>query len=157
MIDNWGREQPSYPEGVILFWTNPISEIPPGWAICDGNNGTPDLMDKYPKSVPDSSTDPGTSGGSNIKNLSASQLPSHNHSVGMDTSGEHRHQVPGRNIQGQDDTNYTSGQHYNGTASRDTGSTTVDHNHSLTTDSTGNSNNIDNRPLSFEVIYIQKI
>lgn len=33
--------------GFILMWHGAIVDIPAGWAICDGNNGTPDLRDKF--------------------------------------------------------------------------------------------------------------
>jgi len=33
--------------GVITAWSGAIGNIPPGWSICDGNNGTPDLRDKF--------------------------------------------------------------------------------------------------------------
>lgn len=32
--------------GEIYGWEKSIAEIPDGWALCDGNNGTPDLRDK---------------------------------------------------------------------------------------------------------------
>ena len=33
------------PIGTIIAWEN--DTIPSGWAICDGNNGTPNLVDKF--------------------------------------------------------------------------------------------------------------
>ena len=36
-----GPTPPSIPPGTIILWGK--SKIPPGWALCDGNNGTPDL------------------------------------------------------------------------------------------------------------------
>lgn len=40
---------PNYdlPKGAIVMWTGAISEIPPGWVFCDGQNGTPDLRDRF--------------------------------------------------------------------------------------------------------------
>ena len=35
------------PAGVIVLWSGAISAIPSGWVICDGNNGTPDLTDRF--------------------------------------------------------------------------------------------------------------
>ncbi len=37
----------SIPSGLIAIWKGAISAIPSGWVICDGNNGTPDLTDKF--------------------------------------------------------------------------------------------------------------
>lgn len=35
------------PAGVIVMWSGAITAIPSGWAICDGNNGTPNLTDRF--------------------------------------------------------------------------------------------------------------
>lgn len=32
--------------GMILIWSGAVVDIPTGWALCDGNNGTPDLRGK---------------------------------------------------------------------------------------------------------------
>ncbi len=37
----------SVPKGVIVMWSGRIADIPPGWALCDGTNGTPDLRDRF--------------------------------------------------------------------------------------------------------------
>lgn len=33
--------------GVIVAWSGTIAQIPQGWVLCDGDNGTPDLRDKF--------------------------------------------------------------------------------------------------------------
>ena len=33
--------------GLIILWYGAIVDIPSGFVICDGNNGTPDLRDKF--------------------------------------------------------------------------------------------------------------
>ena len=35
------------PAGIILLWFGSIVNIPTGYVICDGNNGTPDLRNKF--------------------------------------------------------------------------------------------------------------
>jgi hypothetical protein len=35
------------PSGVIAMWSGATANIPSGWVICDGNNSTPDLRDKF--------------------------------------------------------------------------------------------------------------
>ena len=37
----------SVPEGVITMWSGAISDIPVGWSLCDGTDGTPDLTDRF--------------------------------------------------------------------------------------------------------------
>lgn len=38
---------PNIKRGVITIWSGAIADIPNGWALCDGNNGTPDLRDEF--------------------------------------------------------------------------------------------------------------
>jgi hypothetical protein len=35
------------PAGVITLWSGAIADIPSGWYLCNGSNGTPDLRDKF--------------------------------------------------------------------------------------------------------------
>lgn len=35
------------PVGVIAFWSGSVETIPSNWALCDGNNGTPNLSDRF--------------------------------------------------------------------------------------------------------------
>jgi microcystin-dependent protein len=32
--------------GDVRIWTNPIIDIPQGWQLCDGTNGTPNMIDR---------------------------------------------------------------------------------------------------------------
>lgn len=38
---------PALPSGTILLWSGSIASIPGGFVLCDGNNGTPDLRDRF--------------------------------------------------------------------------------------------------------------
>lgn len=33
--------------GMIVMWSGLVSDVPNGWSICDGTNGTPDLRYKF--------------------------------------------------------------------------------------------------------------
>lgn len=33
--------------GMIMIWSGAIGTIPAGWVLCDGNNGAPDLRDRF--------------------------------------------------------------------------------------------------------------
>lgn len=35
------------PSGGIIMWSGSIASIPAGWYLCDGNNSTPDLRDRF--------------------------------------------------------------------------------------------------------------
>lgn len=37
----------SLPRGMIVLWSGTASDIPNGWVLCDGDNGTPNLTDKF--------------------------------------------------------------------------------------------------------------
>jgi fumarylacetoacetate (FAA) hydrolase family protein len=68
------------PSGSILLWYGAIVNIPAGFVLCDGNNSTPDLRDKF---VPGAGNtyDPGDTGGS----------VTHTHPF---TSDGHSHTIP---------------------------------------------------------------
>lgn len=40
----WGS---GFPTGGIIMWSGTIATIPSGWYLCDGNNGTPDLRNRF--------------------------------------------------------------------------------------------------------------
>jgi len=69
-------------KGLIGLWLGTVASIPAGWIICDGNNGTPNMQDKFLKIANDTS-EINTTGGSNTHTHGAQ---SHNH-----TSAQHRH------------------------------------------------------------------
>ncbi len=37
----------AFESGMIMIWSGAISAIPSGWVLCDGNNSTPDLREKF--------------------------------------------------------------------------------------------------------------
>lgn len=88
------------PHGVILMWSGTVATIPSGFSLCDGKNGTPNLLDRFILSVPNAETNPGAIGGAHHYTLTEDQLPSHNH-IGSGTTsadGEHTHTLPGYHL-----------------------------------------------------------
>lgn len=67
--------QDAMPVGSIIMFNGKAEEIPSGWAICDGTNGTPNLIDRFILA----STYCGGTGGNSQITLSVSQLPPHQH------------------------------------------------------------------------------
>lgn len=67
--------QDAMPVGSIIMFNGKAEEIPSGWAICDGTNGTPNLIDRFILA----STYAGGTGGNSQITLSVSQLPPHKH------------------------------------------------------------------------------
>lgn len=101
------------PGGTVIMWSGALSEIPSGWQLCDGNNGTLDLSNRFLRGVADLE-EPGNTGGaashshtfSDTISSSTSEVdghthsytgvPAHTHSVGAFTGtltavGNHTH------------------------------------------------------------------
>ena len=72
----------SFVTGMIILWYGNTGNIPTGFVLCDGNNNTPDLRDRFVVGA-GSAYSPNNTGGSSSTTLSTSQLPSHNHSVSV--------------------------------------------------------------------------
>lgn len=52
------------PPGSIIMWSGTVASIPSGFLICDGTNGTPNLLGRFVKGVATAATNPGATGGS---------------------------------------------------------------------------------------------
>lgn len=78
------------PKGLIGLWLGSVASIPGGWKLCDGNNNTLDLRDKFIKCA-DSLAQIGDEGGSNthshttVSHTHTSQ--GHTHSGSSSASG----------------------------------------------------------------------
>ena len=55
-----------------------LNKIPNGWALCNGQNGTPDLRDRFLTGAGSTYT-LGATGGENFHTLTIPEMPSHNH------------------------------------------------------------------------------
>ena len=78
--------------GMIVIWNGAANAIPTGWALCDGNNGTPNLVAKFVIGAAGSgSYQPGYTGGEATKTLGTANLPSHTHTSGTLTTSNNTH------------------------------------------------------------------
>lgn len=82
-------------KGMIMMWSGTIAEIPEGWALCDGQNGRPNLVGRFilggtSKDFSQKTTTNGTII-SNAKTLTVNNLPPHKHNVYINSSGSHSH------------------------------------------------------------------
>ena len=68
------------PKGLIVIWYGNQNNIPAGWALCDGNNDTPDLRGRFVLGVSDKYTVNST-GGEETHTLSVNEMPSHSHTI----------------------------------------------------------------------------
>ena len=79
IIDSSGNAS-AFVTGMIILWYGDTSNIPGGWVLCNGQNGTPDLRDRFVIGA-GNNFNPGDTGGSNSVTLSEANLPSHRHFV----------------------------------------------------------------------------
>ncbi len=101
-----GSPASSFISGMIVIWSGPESAIGTGdlagWVLCDGNNSTPDLRDKFvigagsSYSVDDSGGSKDAVVISHDHNTTVGDAGSHNHNVNSATTsdtGDHTHSV----------------------------------------------------------------
>lgn len=79
------------PSGVIAMWSGQTTAIPSGWVLCDGNNSTPNLVDKFIMGA--SASNELSTGGANSLSLASGNIPSHTHSFSATSGagGAHNH------------------------------------------------------------------
>lgn len=103
------------PSGGIIMWSGTLANIPAGWYLCDGDNGTPDLRDKFVCGAANGAN-PGTTGGA----------ATHTHTV-----NSHTHTIAHAHTYSGTTDNYTAP--YNAAGDGSTSSPTHAHTYSGTT------------------------
>lgn len=80
------------PTGSIIMWYGSVSSIPLGWRLCNGQNGTPDLRDRFVMGA-GGGIAAGQRGGSSTLNASGTTSVSgaHDHPVSISSAGAHSH------------------------------------------------------------------
>jgi len=166
------------PPGGIIMWSGAINDIPVGWALCDGSNGTPDLRDRFIVGAGES-YNVGNTGGANRVTLNTLQIPSHSHSGSTSSTGSHIHDTSPY-------VNYENSRYFIASSDVPTGGfelassgppegrgflssiSTIgtlqlsmesagSHSHSVTTGSTGGGQSHENRPPYYALCFIMKL
>jgi microcystin-dependent protein len=75
------------PIGTIVSYYGSTGSIPNNWAICDGNNGTPNLSGLFIMGQGNTTYPYASTGGSGSITLTGAQLPAHSHTVLLQSSG----------------------------------------------------------------------
>lgn len=66
----------------IRMWSGTLANIPDTWVLCDGNNGTPNLIGRFVRCVRTNTTNPYYPGdGADTVTLTSSNFPRHTHLV----------------------------------------------------------------------------
>jgi len=136
-----------HPLGTVIMWSGLLADIPEGWLLADGANGTPDLVQFFARGSP-ADTEAGGTQGSDMHTLSQGELPDHDHTV---TGLGHKHDqelssvaTAGGSTGLQGNANAGSYQFQNDSASQ-------------FFSSQGGGDPHENKPPFFELAYIQKV
>jgi hypothetical protein len=131
-ITNLTATGATLPVGTILAWFTKNGPVPNNWAICDGNNNTPDLHGKYLQGVVD------------FRDVSAGPPP-----IGAET---HHHTF---SASGDTGNSFGRGNAYHAEGGNPPQASGLDHTHAFSV--SGNTNEESNIPPSIRVVYIMKV
>lgn len=83
------------PSGMIMLWSGSVASIPAGWLICDGTNGTPNLLNMFVIGAGTgsggSTYTPSATGGSASISATTNTAGAHNHGGADASAGSHNH------------------------------------------------------------------
>ena len=84
----------SLPSGSVMIWSGSAATIPVGWLLCNGTNGTPNLLDRFVTGA-GSTYAVNATGGAATVTLTQAETPAHVHSFSgvTSTDGVHNHTV----------------------------------------------------------------
>ena len=167
----------TFQTGMIMLWSGSSASIPDTWYLCDGSNGTPNLMDRFVVGAGSSYTVGATGGSANAVVVSHTHTAStdaqgnHSHGAWTDAQGEHSHLInkqladaitggeqsntsAGGVLIGLTDSYYTSsaGNHTHNIGMSAAGS----HGHNITVSTNGESGTNKNLPPYYALCYIMK-
>ncbi len=150
------------PAGVIVEWYGDANNVPAGWALCDGTNGTPDMRGRFVVGA-GGSYGLGATGGANSVTLSSYNMPSHSHGKGSLTTsaaGAHTHSYTevvdeNPNISTVIDMSQPATQKWENSQT----STAGNHSHAIngSTSHSGGGQAIENRPPFLALHFIMKL
>jgi len=137
------------PSGVITMWSGSVGSVPSGWNLCDGTNGTPNLVNRFVVGA-GSTYSVGSTGGS-----TDAIVVSHTHtatSVVTDPGHLHSYTTSNLTIDANNGGNRAGASTTLNTASATTGITVA-----TTNSSTGTSGTNANLPPYYALAYIMKL
>jgi len=147
----WGD---AFVSGMIMLWSGATNTVPSGWALCDGNNNTPDLRDRFVVGA-GNTYDVDSTGGS-----ADAVVVSHRHTGSTSTTGNHQHTIPHHLVQAvggtgdiDRDNEYQQWKALSGQKTNTTGN----HAHTFTTSTVGDGGTNKNLPPYYALAYIMKV
>ena len=158
----------SFKTGMIILWSGSTSNIPSGWALCNGSNNTPNLVDRFVVGAGSAYAVGATGGSANAVVVSHSHTAStdsqgnHAHTAWTDAQGEHSHsggagsgnvQVPTSKVSGAVvGTTGSAGNHAHNVGIGAAGS----HGHNIAVSTNGEDGTNKNLPPYYALCYIMK-
>lgn len=147
------------PKGGVIMWSGVVTAIPDGWALCDGNNGTPNLKDKFIVGA-GGSYGVAATGGEALHTLVINEMPSHNHgglTGGQSADHSHSGQLTSVNRDGSSGTRVREADPSgtNGGVNYTTGGASNDHVHGIAAQGGGAA--FENRPPYYALAFIMKL
>jgi len=148
-----------FPSGGIIIWSGSSAAIPSGWYLCDGNNSTPDLRNRFVVGATDTYAVNATGGSADAI------VVSHSHTSGTlttNSTGNHRHAEGGYSEYGSTDVAATPASprptSTSGGGNRYYTEYAGTHSHTISgsTASTGSSGTNANLPPYYALCYIMK-
>lgn len=145
------------PTGAIIMWSGEIKNVPAGWILCDGQNGTPDLRGKFIVGYDSNDIDYNAIrkvGGEKKHILTIEEMPQHTHKQTDD--GSHTHNYTDRYFLGRSDQSDQGGHDacigFDMSANKTTENST--HNHKI--EAIGGNIEHENRPPFYVLAFIMK-
>ena len=132
--------------GAIVMWSGAVENIPDGWALCNGQNGTLDLRNRF------------IVGAGGLYNVGATGgnkdavLVEHNHTGSTDTVANHGH-----NVNSNEEQSNRNLIRPNSTVGAFFGLSTVSHSHTLSITTVGSSATNANLPPYYALAFIQQV
>jgi hypothetical protein len=143
-------------QGAIVMWSGTIQDIPTGWALCDGSNGTLDLRNRFIIGAGSTYSVGVTGGSADAVNVS------HNHTISNSTTGStsqaHTHSMPLYNYNPSGSINLDNGRTTGDSAQNLVfNSVGPNHTHGISMSTVGESGVNKNLPPYYALAYIQQI
>lgn len=150
------------PLDTIVMYGGALNDIPAGWHLCNGSNGTKDLRAKFVVGYDPANADynaEGKTGGQKEVTLTENQMPSHTHTGNTNSAGSHRHATQIREDESGSNTGNGPALMYSDQSDEQLKNYYSDyqgaHSHSLTIDAKGGGQAHENRPPYYTAVYIQ--
>ena len=140
----------AFVSGMIIIWSGSTANIPTGFVLCDGQNSTPDLRNRFVVGA-GNNYNPGDTGGADSVTLTEAQMPQHNHGINDPGHFHTTNDYVGRSGYAEP-RNLGVGSDGNANSSGDTNTKTT----GITIQNAGSGNSHENRPPYYALCYIMK-